>query len=72
MAKDIKEGHILHAHRNFDQNNFTINLQRHNDALRMPHIINMERLSEAQILSINRVCLYFYVITISDVMNGSG
>lgn len=50
----------------------TMQLQRNNDCLFRPLIINLQLYTPAQLCSINRVRLYLHVVTLADVYTGNG
>ena len=50
----------------------TIQLQRDNDQLLIPAVINLEQYSSAQLIAFNRVQLYLHVMTIADIYTGEG
>ena len=50
----------------------TIHLQRINDQLLLPAVINLQQFSSAELTAFNRVRLYLQVITIADIYTGEG
>ena len=50
----------------------TIHLQRVNDQLLLPAVINLQQYSSVQLIAFNRVWLYLHVITIADIYTGEG